>query len=211
LPDVIGTIVEADLVNQSSAEVQQPSLTRRRSPRRKSLLAVPGLLVAGIFAAACGSSSTSPPAGGTGSTGTTSSTGPAAAAVVDATSSGSLGTILVNSKGMTLYRLSTDSKNKSVCTGACASVWPPVLATGSGSPVGGAGVSGLGTIKVAAGEQVTYNGMPLYTFTGDSAAGQTHGQGVKDQWGTWFVIVTKAGSGGGATTTTAGGGGGVGF
>jgi predicted lipoprotein with Yx(FWY)xxD motif len=125
--------------------------------------------------------------------------------------------ILVNNKGFTLYRLSTDSKNKSNCTGSCVSVWPPLLASGSSMPGGGAGVSGLGTIKVAGGEQVTYNGMPLYTFTGDSAAGQTNGQNVKDQWGTWFVVTTgsstptTAAGGGGATTTTAGGGGGVGF
>jgi hypothetical protein len=79
-------------------------------------------------------------------------------------------------------------------------------------------VTGLGTIKVAAGEQVTYHGMPLYTFMGDSSAGQVNGQDLKDTWGTWFVIVTKASTAptttapaGGATTTTAPGGGGVGF
>jgi predicted lipoprotein with Yx(FWY)xxD motif len=123
----------------------------------------------------------------------------------------SLGTILVDSQGFTLYRLNKDSMNKSVCTPACAKIWPPLLVTGSGSPVGGSGVTGLGTIKVAAGEQVTYKGMPLYTFTGDSSAGQTHGQNVTDNWGTWFVVVTKAPAGGGVTTTTAAGGTGVGF
>jgi predicted lipoprotein with Yx(FWY)xxD motif len=123
-----------------------------------------------------------------------------------------LGTILVTSKGFTLYRLNKDSMNHSVCTGACAQTWPPLLVTGSGSPVAGSGVSGLGTIDVAGGKQVTYHGMPLYTFAEDTAPGQTNGQDVTDTWGTWFVVTTKAAAGGGgATTTTAGGGGGVGF
>lgn len=182
------------------------------------MLAVPGLLALGVIAAACGSNSSSPPPP-TGGTGSSTGTGSAATtgALVDAKSVSSLGTILVNSQGMTLYRLSTDSKNKSVCTGGCPGVWPPLLATGSGMPVGGPGVSGLGEIKVSAGEQVTFNGEPLYTFTGDTAPGQTHGQNVKDQWGTWFVVTTGGSStsttagGGGATTTTSGGGGGVGF
>jgi predicted lipoprotein with Yx(FWY)xxD motif len=216
---VNGTILEADEVKQMSADDQTSSHLRRHAHWRRGLLAAPGVLAIGIVAAACGSGSSSPPAAGTGSTNPPAG-GAHTAAVVDAKSSGSLGTILVNNKGFTLYRLSTDSKNKSNCTGGCTSVWPPVLVTGSAMPVGGPGVSGLGTIKVAGGEQVTYNGMPLYTFTGDSSAGQANGQNVKDQWGTWFVVTTNgssapttttAPSGGGATTTTAGGGGGVGF
>jgi predicted lipoprotein with Yx(FWY)xxD motif len=191
-------------VNQFPAEDQSPSKVGRQSPRRRALLSISGLLAIGTIAAACGSSTpASPPAAGTGTSATT-------AAVVDTTSSAGLGTILVTSTGMSLYRLSTDSTNKSTCDSACAQVWPPLLLTGSGSPIGGSGVTGLGTITVAGGKQVTYKGMPLYTFTGDSAAGQTHGQGVKDTWGTWFTIVTKAPAGG-ATTTTAAGGGGIGF
>jgi hypothetical protein len=89
--------------------------------------------------------------------------------------------------------------------------------TGSGSPVAGSGVTGLGTIKVSEGEQVTYHGMPLYTFVGDTSAGQTNGQNLKDTWGTWFVIVTKASTTptttapAGATTTTVPSNGGGGF
>jgi len=123
----------------------------------------------------------------------------------------------VTSKGITLYRLNKDSMNKSVCTSACAKVWPPLM-TGSGSPVAGTGVTGLGSIAVAGGRQVTYKGMPLYTFVGDKSAGQVNGQDLTDTWGTWFALVTKASTApttmppaGGATTTTAPGGGGVGF
>jgi predicted lipoprotein with Yx(FWY)xxD motif len=203
-------------MNQFSTDDQTASPARRHSPAHRALLGVSGLLLVGTVAAACGST--------TASTTTTTSAAPgdsgsaATTVAVDTTSSAKLGTILVNSKGFTLYRLSTDSTNKSVCTAACAVVWPPLLVTGSGSPVAGSGVTGLGTIKVAGGEQVTYHGMPLYTFTGDTTAGQANGQSLKDTWGTWFVIVTKASTAptttapaGGATTTTAPGGGGVGF
>ncbi len=165
-----------------------------------------------LTAAACGSGTTT--AGG----GTTSSTpaagggtGTTAATAVDTTVSSSLGTILVDSKGDTLYRLSKDSTDKSVCDAACAQIWPPLLVTGGGVPAAGSGVTGLGTISTASGEQVTYHGMPLYTFTGDTQPGQVHGQNVTDNWGTWFVVVTKAPAGGGATTTTAASGGGPAF
>ncbi len=178
----------------------------RHSLGHRGLVRIAGLLVVGTIAAACGSNASSPTSttpAGAGGTGTSA----AAAAVVNAKSNTKLGTILVNGAGFTLYRLSADSLNKSVCTSACAKIWPPLLT--DGSPIAGAGVTGLGTIKVSAGEQVTYHGMPLYTFTSDTSAGQTGGQDLKDTWGTWFAIVTKAPAGG--TTTTAPGGGGVGF
>jgi predicted lipoprotein with Yx(FWY)xxD motif len=202
-------------MNQFSSEDQLSYKARRHSPRHRALLRVSGLLMIGTIAAACGSSTT----GATTSTAAAGGTGTAATTTaVNATSNAKLGTILVNSKGFTLYRLSKDSMNKSVCTSACAAVWPPLLMTGSGSPVAGSGVTGLGSIPAAGGaRQVTYNGMPLYTFTGDNSAGQVNGQDLTDTWGTWFVLVTKASTAptttapAGVTTTTSGGGGGVGF
>lgn len=181
---------------------------RRHGPARRAPLVVGSLLAVGLTAAACGSNAASP---NTSSTGAPAASGGSPTAVDTATMS-SMGTVLVTSKGFTLYRLNKDSTNHSVCTGACLQTWPPLLVSGGGSPMAGSGVSGLGTIMTPAGEQVTYHGMPLYTFTGDTSPGQDHGQGVTDAWGTWFVITTKAAAGGGgATTTTAGGGGGVGF
>lgn len=178
----------------------------QRLPRRWTLRSISGLVLIGTVAAACGSNSSSPAASDStqGNTGTQAST-----ASVNMTSNGSLGTILVNSHGFTLYRLNADSMNHSTCNSACQAVWPPLMATGS--PTAGSGVSGLGTITVGAGKQVTYKGQPLYTFTGDSAAGQANGQNVKDTWGTWFAVVTQAPAGTGSTTTTSGGGGGIGF
>ncbi len=98
------------------------------------------------------------------------------------------GTILTLSSGMTVYRLTADSKNKSVCTGTCAKIWPPVvLAKGQTTPAG-KGISGLGSIKRADGTiQVTYKGVPLYRFVGDHKAGQATGN-VKDTWGQWWVV-----------------------
>lgn len=182
--------------------------SRRRPTSHRLLLGISGLVLMGTIAAACGGS------GGSGSS-TTTTKAPGArgtqatTTAVDTKANSKLGTILVDGKGFTLYRLSTDSTNKSTCDAACAQIWPPLLVTGGGSPVAGSGVSGLGMIKVAAGEQVTYHGMPLYTYAGDTAPGQTNGQDLKDSWGTWFTIVTKPLPGG--TTTTTGGGGGIGF
>lgn len=197
---------------------------RRRLPLGASL----ALGAIGVIAAACGTNAASPTtsggaaAGGGGTSGGTATQATTGAAgsptAVDTTKSSSLGTILVNGKGFTLYRLSSDSMNTSTCKGECLKVWPPLLVMGRGSPVAGAGVSGLGTIKVPEGTQVTYHGEPLYTFVGDKSPGQVTGQDLNDTWGTWFVIATKApktttttAPSGGNTTTTAGGGGGVGF
>lgn len=124
----------------------------------------------------------------------------------------------MDSKGQTLYRLNKDSISKSSCAGACVAVWPPLLTTGSRAPVAGSGVTALGTINVSGGNQVTYEGMPLYTFSADSSSGQVKGQNVTDTWGTWFTLTTHAPAGGTKTATpatapaaTGGGGGGPTF
>jgi predicted lipoprotein with Yx(FWY)xxD motif len=144
--------------------------------------------------AACGSSSSSS------TTSTAAATQPAAqtssspsSAVVVKTASNSLGTILVDSQGMTLYRLSGEQNGKFICTSsACVGVWHPLIASSSGAP-SGEGVS-LGTVKRPEGTvQVTYKGTPLYTFTGDQQPGETKGQGIKDV-GTWSVVTTGSGS-----------------
>jgi predicted lipoprotein with Yx(FWY)xxD motif len=104
---------------------------------------------------------------------------------------------------MTLYRYTPDAPGVSNCTGGCATAWPPLeLPPGVTTPVAGKGVSGLGTIMRSDGSlQVTFDKMPLYTFTGDSSAADTKGQGLD---GTWFVIKSDSTNGatGGATATT---------
>jgi predicted lipoprotein with Yx(FWY)xxD motif len=123
------------------------------------------------------------------------------------------GKILVLGNGTTVYRLTTDPKNRSVCSGECAKVWPPVvLAAGQKTPVARGGVTGLGTIARSGGvRQVTYKGVPLYRFVGDHKSGQATGN-IKDTWGKWWVVnpanprvapVAVHTSGGGTTPTTA--------
>ena len=102
-----------------------------------------------------------------------------------ATVKGTSETILTNAQGLTLYYRTTDKPPSTVCSGACAGAWPPVLFTGSGSPTSSTQLSGkLTVVTDANGNQVEYNGHPLYTFASDSAPGQTNGEGVG---GIWFV------------------------
>jgi predicted lipoprotein with Yx(FWY)xxD motif len=119
----------------------------------------------------------------------TTPSAPAAQPAVGTASNAKLGTILVNAQGRTLYYFVPERGGKLVCTsGACTTYWPPVLSAGSATPTGGAGVTGqLGVISRGAGQQITYNQWPLYTFAGDSAAGQTSGQAVVAFGGEWLV------------------------
>ena len=105
-----------------------------------------------------------------------------------------LGSILADSRGRTLYLFEADKGAMSACDGACANVWPPVTTTGK--PHAGAGIAAakLGTVKRGDGTtEVTYNGHPLYTYAGDTAAGQTSGQGLDDFGAEWYAL-SAAGS-----------------
>ncbi len=167
------------------------------------------VLAAAAALAGCGSSSK------TTSSSTSAASQPASSpassegssAVVKTASSTKLGgTILVDAQGMTLYSLSAERGGKFICTSsACTQVWHPL--TGS---TANAGVASLGTVKRPDGtEQVTYKGMPLYTFAQDRAPGEANGQGFKDV-GTWGAVKTSSGaSSAPATTSTSKSGGNV--
>jgi predicted lipoprotein with Yx(FWY)xxD motif len=109
-----------------------------------------------------------------------------------------LGTVVVDSSGMTLYELDRDTATMPTCTGACNALWPPVVASGP-SPVAGSGLDAtkLGEVMVATGQQVEYGGHPLYRFVNDKAAGDVNGQGFAG--GVWWVV----GADGNKITTTA--------
>jgi len=113
--------------------------------------------------------------------------------------------VLVTSSGLTLYRNKTETAGRVKCTGACATVWPPLtLPVGATHATAGAGItqSALGKAKRADGKwQVTYKGQPLYTFAQDQAAGQTNGQGIKDV-GTWMAATVGTGATNAAPSTT---------
>lgn len=100
-----------------------------------------------------------------------------------------LGRILVDGKGIALYDFPPDKGTTSVCYGACATLWPPLLT--HGKPIAGPGVraSLLGTTRRKDGKlEVTYNGHPLYYWVGDHKPGQTTGQGIDQFGGPWWVL-----------------------
>jgi predicted lipoprotein with Yx(FWY)xxD motif len=106
------------------------------------------------------------------------------------TRSTSLGTILVDAKGRTLYLFEKDKNAKSACTGACAKAWPPLLTKGKPKAAGSARASRLGTTKRSDGTtQVTYNRHPLYGFIADqNKPGSTKGEGSKAFGAEWYVL-----------------------
>ena len=148
---------------------------------RRAFLGLSMLLIA-LIAVACGSASST----SSGSTSTSSS-----AAIIKSTSAtvnGHSVTILTNAQGMTLYYLKPDTATTSNCTGSCASTWPPLVFTSSGSPASATALPGtLSVVADANGQQVEFNGHMLYTYSGDTAPGQTNGDGIK---GVWFVATT---------------------
>jgi predicted lipoprotein with Yx(FWY)xxD motif len=150
-------------------------------PTRLAVLAA--VIALPVLAAACGG-------GGSSSAPKATSTPAAAAAAtggtVDAASS-SLGKILVAKNGMTLYMFASDQNGKSSCSGPCAKFWPPY----TGTPKAGSGLQAslLGTTMRSDGSsQVTYDGHPLYTYSGDPAPGDTNGQGVSTFGALWWVV-----------------------
>lgn len=111
---------------------------------------------------------------------TEASTAPAAAAVVNVAES-SLGPILVDGNGMTLYMFVPDAQGPSTCTGGCLTAWPAM----AGPATAGDGVTG--TLATAArpddgSEQATINGWPLYRYAEDTAPGDVFGQDANEKW-----------------------------
>ncbi|GAA1856431.1 hypothetical protein GCM10009715_00230 [Paeniglutamicibacter psychrophenolicus] len=174
-------------------------MIRKNHPKFASTAAV--LLGAALLLAGCGNSTTpaqSPAAtsaaGGDGYAAPTSSapaSSPAAAATDLKTASTSLGNIVVDSKGMTLYFFTKDAKDTttSACTADCLDAWPIATTTNATPTV--EGVTGkVGTITSPDGaKQLTLNGMPLYYFAQDTKPGDVKGQGLKDVW----YVATPAG------------------
>ena len=115
----------------------------------------------------------------------------AAGAVTVGSASSSLGTFLTGPNGKTLYTLAGDSMNTSTCSGQCLSAWPALTVAAGQQPTAGSGVTGtLGTFSRSDGSlQVTYNGLPLYYWQGDTKPGDTTGQGVAG-----FSVALAAGS-----------------
>ena len=108
---------------------------------------------------------------------------------VISTASTSLGRILVNSQGRTLYLFGRDSRGKSACSGKCASFWPPLIATGKPRAAASVKATMLGTTRRADGRlQVTYNHHPLYRFVKDTKKGQNQGEQLNAFGGVWYAV-----------------------
>jgi predicted lipoprotein with Yx(FWY)xxD motif len=167
-------------------------------------------LAAVLVVAACGSNSSSGGSSSGGSSSGSSSTsgsssggGTTAASTsgtVITTRSGPDGTYLAAGSGRAVYLWTADSSNSSMCSGACASAWPPVIAKGNLTASGAAASADLGTITRSDGtKQVTYGGHPLYYFAGDSGAGMTNGQASNSFGAKWWLITPSSAA---ALTTT---------
>jgi predicted lipoprotein with Yx(FWY)xxD motif len=168
--------------------------------RHLSKYLVPAV-AASLLLAACGSSSKSASNTASGSGGTSPA---ASASLVKTASNSALGaTVLVDAKGLTLYQLSAERSGKWICTSAaCLGAWHPLTAS-SGVPAGSVG--SLGTVKRPDGAmQVTFKGLPLYTFAQDKP-GDANGQGIKDV-GTWAAATTKASASTSAASSSGGSG-----
>jgi predicted lipoprotein with Yx(FWY)xxD motif len=145
-----------------------------------------------IGLAACGSSSKATVSPGAQPSASTTTKGTTAAPLVQAASTAKLGAVLVDDNGMTLYTLTKNSAPVD-CTGQCAMAWPPLLVpAGTVKVVAATGVTGLGTAAGASGMQVTAGKLPLYRFSGDTAAGDTNGEGIANFGGVWHVVKAPA-------------------
>ncbi len=179
-----------------------------RSPRRRHRpaarttaigLGVALALALALTVSACGSSKPSADDGtastlpsttttaASGDTGSTLATIPSGTATVDVGTT-DLGQVLVDLTGHTLYVFTADTKGTPTCVDeSCAKVWPPL--TGSSIAVGSGVPTQPGEFKLVARpdgtSQLTVNGQPLYTYSGDAGPGETKGQGVG---GHWFVV-----------------------
>ncbi len=158
--------------------------------RKLKIASAAAVVLSALAITACGSSGsshTTQATTGSGGGAPAPSTG-SSSATVDLGRT-SLGPILVDSRGRTLYLFRADSGTNSACSGACAAAWPPLVTPGKLTAGTGVKQSLLGTTKRGNGaEQVTYGGHPLYLFTGDTAAGQTNGQGSGAFGAPWYVL-----------------------
>jgi predicted lipoprotein with Yx(FWY)xxD motif len=159
------------------------------------------VLVAGAvtLVAACGTNTSHPSSSNTTAPSSPASASPASGSpattgtVTIKTASTKIGTVLVDSKGFTVYWFAKDTPTMSNCTGTCTSYWPPVI----GTPKAAAGTSlphGFGTITRSNGQkQATYDGHPLYTYVSDTSPGATGGNGLNLSGGLWWAM-TPSGS-----------------
>ena len=182
---------------------------------RKQIATIASFGLLALVVAGCGSSGS----GGSSSSGATPAAASSSSGPTVISSSTSLGRVVMDGKGRTLYLFTKDTGKQSNCSGACASNWPPY--TAASKPAAGSGVSAsaISLVKRSDGaKQVTLDGHPLYYFTGDQSAGQQNGQGVDEFGAKWWTVApsgasvmaaakSSGGSSSAGSTTSSGGGG----
>jgi predicted lipoprotein with Yx(FWY)xxD motif len=173
--------------------------------RRRPITLLAGAAALPLIAlavAGCGANSSAKPTATSGPPKTASGQ----TATVGAENEGNLGKVLVDAQGRTLYLFQKDSGPQSACFQGCASIWPPLRV--SGKPMTGAGLDAslFGTTpRSDGGAQVTYNGHPLYLFSGDRKPGDTNGEGLTDFGSSWFALSAAGNQVAGHTPTSSGG------
>jgi len=149
--------------------------------RRRGVL-ISLLCAAAAAVSACGESTAS-------IQGTPLNASPITTATVAVATNPTLGQILVDGNGRTLYLFVADTGTTSTCTGDCAAGWPPLLTAGPPIAGTGANASLLGTTQRADGStEVTYAGHPLYYVVSDKNPGDTTGQAVNNFGALWYVL-----------------------
>ncbi len=178
-------------------------MIRRHAP----LLTIALVALAALGLAACGGSGSS--------SGSSTASASTAAGTISTKSISGVGTVLVDSSGQALYTNNRDSGKTVACTSECAGIWMPLTAS-SGEPTSsdGAVQAKLGVVATKDGNQVTFDGKPLYTFAQDSP-GQVTGDGVTDSFGgtsfTWTVASSGAAPAPSTTSSSSGSSGGGGY
>jgi predicted lipoprotein with Yx(FWY)xxD motif len=153
---------------------------------RRTMLSAAAIVGVAIVLAACGSSAKKASTAAAPTSAASSSTSQAASSsTAISTASSPKGQILVNAQGKSLYVFDKDTAGKIACTTGCVAVWPPlVVPSGTSAPTGVMDVTAtLGTVMRPEGTtQLTSDGRPLYSFSGDSGPGQVNGDGFMNIW-----------------------------
>jgi predicted lipoprotein with Yx(FWY)xxD motif len=195
----------ADIYRHGRAGVGRAQASGRWQRVLRRGAAFSGLAATAAVVAACGSAGGSTAGSGSAAGGgSNTNNGSAAGAEVSARQLSGVGSVLVNKSGRTIYSVKSPSEaNGNIkCTGSCTTFWFPV--TGSAS-LSASGLPGkLGSVSRPDGtKQLTYNGMPLYTFKLDTAPGQDHGNNFRDSFNgtnfTWQVVTASGKPAGGST------------
>jgi predicted lipoprotein with Yx(FWY)xxD motif len=101
----------------------------------------------------------------------------------------SLGEILTDAHGRTLYLFEKDRNGVSMCNTACVRYWPALTSHGMPRAAKGVRQALLGLTRAGSGvRQVTYAGHPLYTFAGDKRPGQTSGENLSAFGADWYAV-----------------------